>query len=687
MPPKSPGNERLSWPVLALLFLLPLAIGLTFQTDSSGNGDGAAYRAGVCFIETEGHIPLARLEWSHPAHLLASWATTRALAFLGWAQDPHYAIHLQNFLALGLLALVLARTWLLHDPDPRRAFLAGLCVAILPGWTWCAQEPLSDVSGHSLVAFSICALLALEIRIRRDRRILAQAFLAAFLASLAFLFRPSAALFAPLFLWLGIEAILLARSKRSILILGFVLGALLPLAAFYVHFLFWYDQKTFLSTHFPELTHNLEFRGFASILGLIKDWFHHSHRGLGTFAFLLSLVGWWIWLLAGDWRPVPNTGRSAPPRRRPAFLRPFGLFTLGLLPYFLFLLGNPAAGRFRFSLPIQLALVLGIVPLMGHLQKYRAGKWLLPAFIPILVAVTLLHSLPLLHIFATRHAFTEAGAIAVTKVATPDDLLLGHQSAPYLQLRQRYRALLAGGWGKKVPHPQEARTHGVRYDGKQDDFDFWDWNWRRSEKEVLEIQKQGGRTFLFNEVGLGGFRQWLGWRGFRERTVATLPAHTLRNRLDPYLGHMDPVDARRLVDLQVLQIVGPTAKLSVQTDEKADLVRMIAKKRAGHRYQLVAGTYAEGHLMYHLGATLPIRTPQDEPEILHAGTLDAKGRAELRLEPPRRVRGEAWILLVLDDSGTSVLSRSPLWFPRPEDDVTPPTAKPWIVPKEEQRLR
>ncbi len=681
-----PRNRGLAWPSLVLLFLLPLALGLIFQSDSSGNGDGAAYRSGVCYIEANGAIPLARLDWSHPGHLLAAWGVTRILATLGWAQDPHYAIQLLNLLSIAMLAVVLARTWFLYDPDRPRSLLAGLCVALLPGWAWCAQEPLSDVSGHGLVALCICSLLALQARIRDHRPFLFTAFVASFLAGLAFLFRPSAGLFLPIMLWLGIEALLRAQTRRLPLALVLVLGGLLPIAGVYLHFLAIYGQERIWAVHLPDVAQDMSSRTSSSVLGLIKDWFFRSLRGLGFVAFALSCLGWMLWLLAGDWRQAVRDSDPDHARKPRVALRPALLFTLGLLPYFLFLLCNGAAGRFRFSLPVQLSLVIGIVPLMGHLEGRHRRPWLKPCLLLVAV-VTLVHTLTFSYLLSSRHHFVEAGALAVSRLSRPTDLLLGHQAAPYMLLREDYRQLLAGGWGEELLEAKPARTHGIRFDAKADDRDFWNWSWRQAEREILDTHAKSGRVLYINEVGLGGFRDWLALRGFHETSLTSLGAETLRNRMDTSLELMSATLAHQLIDLHVLRVDGPAARLLVEPGDSPVHIRVRARKHPLRKVRLLAGPYSETESTQVLGTTVPMDARLAPPVVLETGTLDDRGEARLGIDPNTRPTGEVWLLLVMDEGGSKILARSQLWFPNPRDDQTPTDVPPWMPPKEELEIR
>ena len=676
----TPTEATLPWPALALLFLIPIVLGLVFQTDSSGNGDGAAYRESICYLETHGAIPLARLEWSHPGHVLTAWGLMHLLSPFGLDRDPHDALHILNFLALGILAVAVASTWRIYDRDRGRAFLAGLCVAILPGWLWCSQEPLSDVSGHSLVALCVCSLLVLQSRVSEGRALVRGAFVSAFLAGMAFLFRPSAGLFLPLFLWLGCEVLWKARGQRLRLTVAFLLGGLLPVGAMYTHLILTYGMSEFLTLHFPAAIHNMGFRGRSQAIALATQWLHNSHRGLGTYAFLPAGTGWLAWLLAGDWRPGRGDEEEVRGRRKRAVLRPFFLFALGLLPYFVFLLGNSAAARFRFSLPVQLAFVFGLVPLLGHLQRVRPGRWFGP-YAGVFAAATIFHALPLLVLFATRKHFTEVGALEVTEIAQKTDLLLGHDTAPYIKLRQVYPGLLARG---EVGVDQEpATTIGVRFDSREESWDFWNQGWRHVEGEILKSIDRGHRVLYVNELPLGAFRHWLGLRGFREHTIRSVPAETLRHRVDASLEMMDLNDARRLVDLRVLEVEGPGVRLDPSREGR---LRIQAWTSPFMAYHLVAGRYTEGPGTEVSGIQLPLE-PGESLATLAQGRLDVTGTAVQQVDRRTRPRGEAWIVVVLGPSGETAIARSRPFFAHPEDDLTPPGTPIWIPPLEETLLR
>ena len=85
--------------------------------------------------------------------------------------------------------------------------------------------------------------------------------------------------------------------------------------------------------------------------------------------------------------------------------------------------------------------------------------------------------------------------------------------------------------------------------------------------------------------------------------------------------------------------------------------------------------------------SVPMDAQVSKPLILQTGRLDDRGVARIGSNPTSRPEGEAWILLVMDEEGKKVLTRSQLFFPHAGDDRTPADAKPWQPPASEKKIR
>jgi hypothetical protein len=684
----SARKPRLSFWLQLLLLLLPLLFGYLYQSSGSGNGDSPAYRSAVAEMQLTGELPLVRFEWSHPLHFLLAWVLARILALLELATDPFYALQAINFAALALLGPVLARTWLLYDASRLRAFVAGLAIAVLPAWNWHAQEPLSDVCGHALVAFAICALLALRIQLQGGVSGAWRAALAALLASCAFLFRPGAGLFVPLFAWLGLEALVLARGRRLRLLAAFLCAGLLPIALTYGYYLSVYGVEGLRQQHFVESVHNMQFRGVKETLELLLQWAHHLHRGHGSFFFLLAGTGWLLWLLKGDWRPALD---AEPPLRRRSIVRVAWLLALGLVPYFVFLLGNPASWQLRFTLPVQLVFALGFVALLGHLARVVGPFWRGIVLLLWLFA-TLQQLLLMLQLFDQRQNFVEKAGVELASWQTPDDLVLGEQVAPYTQFFVRFAPLLEGGWGKDDIAPREIRhVLGVRAGTDAGGADFWNQSWRELEARFgtrvwgwMPGGQAQGRVLYSNELAMGGFRNWLRMRGYRERELARFPAEELRNRRDAALEQMSWVAAHPQQPLMILQLLPPP--LRIVRAASGDRAELLGALPLFQDVELYFGDYDESEGSWAAGECLPIRIPQpSEQRVLLASGYSE--RILLPLSLSDRPSGEAWVALWRDPATGQVAGRSQIFFPDPKDDLPAESFEVWppSIPEPDSR--
>ncbi|MEZ5988167.1 MAG: hypothetical protein R3F30_03415 [Planctomycetota bacterium] len=624
----SEAHPRNPWrPPFGLLLLLPILLGLCFQASGSGNGDSPAYRSQVCLLEALGHLDLPRLEWSHPGHVFTTWLIHRPLAALGLWQDPHFTIQLLAFVLLGVAAWAVARTFAAETGRPWYGLLAGLTLALLPGWTWHAQESLSDVAGHCVIVLTVCALLLLRRRLAAGRPAQLAAATSGFLAATAFLFRPGAGLFLPLFGWLTLEALVTGRKRWPRLLGTILLAGLVPLALTYGHLLIVHGVEGLRTRHFIPSGDNIgTTERYERAFALLRTWLHHCVHGLGLFAALVGVTGWLSWSVAG----LPDA--------RPSWwgrLRPLGLLLVTVVPYFLFMVSNRTADQFRFTLPVQAALALGI-PVLA-MQVGRLGGRTLPLALSAVLLLTFAQGLSRwLPLFAGRDAFVERAGQELIAEAGDGDVLLGNQVHPYVEFRSRFRELLAGGWGRPVGIVPRQVTLPVRHLPWEQASDYWNQGWRSIELRMLQAVAEGHRLLLSNEYGLSAFRRWLPLRGFEEQVVRTVPSEELRNRLDNDLGTMDPALAVDREDLVVIELRPPAVRL-----EAGDGVLRVAcdPRDCGMEVRVHGGIYDEGAPVEIGGCVLPFRaTSEHGSRALASGFVDEKGRCTLALsDPPETV--------------------------------------------------
>ncbi|PIE23875.1 MAG: hypothetical protein CSA62_05625 [Planctomycetota bacterium] len=644
-----------------LLFAIPLLLAYLNLSDGSGHGDSAHYRRLVCLIELDGQVPLAPLEWSHPLHWLCCWLLTRVLAELGLLHDPFYVIQGSNIVALAVLALVAARTCQRLDGDRTRSALLGLAIGLLPGWAWSAQEPLSDVSGHALLGLAVCALLLLPLDRREGGSGRMAAFWASLLAASAFLFRPSAGLFLPLLLLLAIGGLKGARGQVWQLLALLLLPGALLISLLLAHYLWVHGLDGFLAVFFRPSVHNFEFGGLGAALGRITDWAHLLHRGLGSVAFLVAVVGWLLWILAGDWRR-----RSGPPRSVGAWM--LFLLLVGIAPYFLFLLGNPAADQFRFTLPAQLGLVLGLLAFYGWGERIlgRRERGLL---FGVLVLSFLWQALPLLRLLATRDSFVERATQELVAEARAEDWILGTQVGPGVSFYLSCAPLLKGGWGQGQRQVSNYVLLQPKTSTEEGANEPWFESWRSVERRLLELwaapaTEPRPRVLLSNELGILPFRRWAQLRGMRERLIRKVPARELRHRFDAGLETMNILEGQLVVDLELRELLPPQV-LVFREDPRRLRLRFSESLAPGSIWELWHGCYDE--FSDPLGLELPL-IPGLAP--VACAPLPGSGEVSVALVGPKPVPGEAWAVLVRDALTGLVLARSHLWFPSAADDVS-----------------
>ena len=193
--------------VVALLYLVPVCIGVVFWADTSAHGDSAVYRKFLLDLHETGVLQLSSMEWYHPGHYLMLWPVFALGKALGAWTDPLHAISLVNFVATGWAAHAVYRTWSMLCPNDSKLvpFSAAAALATMPAWLWQSQEAMSDVIGTAFVIATTCRLLRHDMQAETQT---AAWTLTGFLAAWAGLIRISSGLFLPLWGCLVLRAIL-----------------------------------------------------------------------------------------------------------------------------------------------------------------------------------------------------------------------------------------------------------------------------------------------------------------------------------------------------------------------------------------------------------------------------------------------------------------------------------------------
>ncbi|MEZ5990566.1 MAG: hypothetical protein R3F30_15930 [Planctomycetota bacterium] len=622
------------------LVLLPVLVGLAFRAGTSAHGDAVMYRLMPGALLGIGAVPIQPLEWAHPGHFLVIAPFLWLQELLGYGDDPLFLCQLLNFVLHGLLAwtMFLGVRALSPDRSAIPALALGLAVASIPGWLWCSQMPLSDVSGNALILLAAGRFLLHEAECRGGaspargpvRDVLP--YLGTGLCiGVALLMRLSSLAMGPLFVLLGLRVLLVTpRGRRLPRGVALCAGILAPILALYLHWIAHFGLDTFLSIHLRSGGDNATFK--ADLATLLSRWEAHWAEGAGPVLLVAGLGGTALALLASLLR-----GHRHPLRSRTWLV--VGA-TLCFLPYLVAVARNQGWFEFRYQVPALFAIALG-VPVLVRVAERLAGRSVALVLGVAICGANLAHALPMLEVLGGRQTFTETGVRALAERCPRDAVIPAHYAHPYIDFLCPDRR-----W---IPvHSEEG--FGLSHHTFLPPSLVAD--------QCLAEYREGHEIWIMNDPTIHGLRRWLAEQGWREELVWSRSFEGLRNFRDLLLADMSVERALEPSPLRLLRLHPPddaapalTHELSFAGDPADAIeVRIHAPPLAGWGYRVLfgSGLAPTPHKTMHwlrlpFAADDSLLAASSSDRVAHEAGLDAlEGQLDGAGEAGLRLRRELW---------------------------------------------